>query len=283
MTGAMGTVGLAIATLWTRGRAAFPELELDLELFAAHIAHANGPDVELSLLEKLSGEDLYLACACAHGSPGAIAEFERRHASTIERAVRRLVRTSSSVDELHQAILVRLLVPDELGARPRIAGYSGRGSLAAWVSVAAGRTALNTRRDDARETPTGTVEGRIADGALADAHDPELALIRRQYNGAFASALARALAEIDRDHRSLLRLHYGDGLTMDALAMVFGISRSGAHRRVARARDALFDRTCALLRGELAIDTSELESVLRMVKNDLDVSLPGLLQDSTPP
>jgi len=270
---------LAVRELWDRGRAAWPGIELDLEAFAAHLERCLGAAIDPALAARLHAEDVYLACACARGIPAAAMAFEELYAGTIERAVGRIAASREAANELRQDLLVRLLVPESLGEAARIAQYSGRGSLAAWVSVAAGRTALNRRRDAAHERATGTVEERLAARAVADANDPELELIRDRYHTAFTAALARALTALDRDHRSLLRLHYVDGLTMDALAALFRVSRAGAHRRLATAREVLFERTCALLRVELRLDTAELTSLLRLVKTDLDLSLAGLLRD----
>lgn len=271
----------AAHALWERGRRAWPELDVPFDAFADHLARRLGGEAPPHLTGELCAEDLYLAVACGRGSGAAAAAFEERFVPTIDRSIARMRADAAASDELRQSILVRLLVPDALGAEPRIGQYSGRGPLAAWVSIAAGRAALNARRDD-RETPSGSVEDVLADRALAALRDPELDLIRQRYRGAFASALGRALAALGRDHRSLLRLHYVDSLTMDGLAGLFGISRAGAHRRLASAREALFDGTCAILRRELALDTTELESLLRLVKSDLDLDLPDLLRDPPP-
>jgi RNA polymerase sigma-70 factor, ECF subfamily len=271
-----GTSAEPARALWSRGRAAWPSFELPFEVFAEHLSSRLGDALDPEIAMRLCAEDLYLALACARGVTWAVTMFEDRFSATIDRAVGRVATSPAAAEELRQVVLVRLLVPERLGEEPRIAQYSGRGSLAAWVSIAAGRSTLNARR--ALESPTGTVEELLADRALADEEVPELALIRKRYQSAFVAALRQALAELDRDHRSLLRLHYVDRLTMDALASLFRVSRAGAHRRLATAREDMFQRTCGLLRKQLQIDTAELSSLLRLVRSDLDISLHGLLR-----
>ena len=121
-----------------RARAAWPELELDEEGFAAHVArHLDGGDAA-----ALHAGDLWLAYGCASGDTAAVAAFDREVLSQTGLLLGRMQATPQLVDDTRQALRDKLLVAAP-GARPRIGEYAGRGPLLAWVRVAAVRAALD--------------------------------------------------------------------------------------------------------------------------------------------
>ncbi len=115
------------------------------------------------------------------------------------------------------------------GVAPRIASYSGRGALGAWVRVAAVRVGL--RLTEQRRAPMPTIESALST-------DPELDYVRSRYKSSFSQALTEGLATLSPEERNLLRLHFVDGLTIDGLAPFFGVHRATAARRLADARQA---------------------------------------------
>src|SRR5260221_7125848 len=122
------------AALLAEGRAAWPKLRVPTRRFnrraLALIQTAQGA--------KLHGADLYLACACAEGAAGALAEFEKEHLSQVPSYVARIGRDPTFVQEVCSRLRERLLVAQ--GKRPpRIAEYSGRGALSSWLRIAAVR------------------------------------------------------------------------------------------------------------------------------------------------
>jgi len=219
------------------------------------------------------GDELYLACACAAGVPAALAAFEQHFLTQVDVYLRGVRATPDLVDEVRQELRQRLFS----GERPRIADYSGKGSLGAWLRVAAIRVASNLRRAE------GTRARLEAHGTSGDELqrelplDPELALIRGRYKGAFTDAMRDAFAALAERERNLLRLHFQGGVGVDGLAPVFGVHRATAARWLAAARDELSGRVLELLKSRLAVDARELESLARVVRSDLDVSLRTLL------
>src|SRR5580692_611249 len=88
----------------SRGRAAWPGLPLDDARFVAHL----GARVAPASLGGAHVEDLFLACACAHGVPGAVEAFERAHAVDV-RAVHAQGRAPRPpLDELEQLVRAKL-------------------------------------------------------------------------------------------------------------------------------------------------------------------------------
>jgi RNA polymerase sigma-70 factor (ECF subfamily) len=86
------------------------------------------------------------------------------------------------------------------------------------------------------------------------------------------------LAGLDANERTILRLHYIEGMTMDQLARLYKTSRSTIARRVAEARQEIVASTEALLRDEKRLTPSAVASVLRQAKSQLEVTITRLLQ-----
>lgn len=247
-------------------RAEWPAIRLPDEVFAAAIAARPG---------ELHITDLYLACACAAGDPAALAAFETHCGPAIARAVHGAGATAAERDDLAQVIRQRLLVEPAAGGPPRIATYSARGSLAAWVRVVATREA-------ARMLPRARREQSASDdelaGLLAPDADPEIGYLKRLYRHEFKAAFAAAIDALDDADRLLLRQHTLDELGIDQLAALHGIHRATAARRVTAAREALMAATQRELIARLRVSRTELASLVRLIHSQLDVSLPRLLR-----
>ncbi|HVK88610.1 MAG TPA: hypothetical protein VM513_31040 [Kofleriaceae bacterium] len=256
----------SIETAYLAGATAHPGLELALPAFAAFASERE----ETWQADLSRAPDLYLACACASGVPGAAERFVVLFGDRIESYLGTLATSHDRVDEVRQIVLVRCLVATEQ-APPAIAAFSGRGSLEGWVRATAVREALGLERAGKRMLPTGTPETAVVPAwSLAD-HYREPAL------RAFIAA-TRTLAP---PHRALLRLHYVHGTTTAQLATMFQVSRATLVRRLTEARQALLEKFSHAL-GDLAgLGPEDGVAVLRMVKSQIDLSLSSLLRDSS--
>lgn len=270
-----------LARLWERGRAAFPEVDLSDEVFAAHLAHhvpdAVQPMASGDALSDIHAEDLYLACACAHGLKAAVAVFERRLLAPVSEALARRRALPGSPDDFKQILGERLLVR---GAqpRPRVATYSGRGPLAAWVRVAAVRAAINLKSESPERLGT-SAEPPDALAVTTTAPDPELVLLRVQCRDEFREAFAAALAALDPRERTLLRFHFLQGLEGEVLARMYGVSRRTVHRWLEQGRQALLDRTREHLAARLEMPPEELASLMHALQSELGSTLARHLED----
>jgi RNA polymerase sigma-70 factor (ECF subfamily) len=249
------------------GRSAWPALRLPPEEFVRHVARhwAGG-----KLPTPDRSADLWLAVACARGVPEAASTFERHYRSVIERAAARV--DVRCVEEVTQSVLVALLVQDK-ARPPYIASYAGRAALATWLATVASRAAgkPGRRRADRPHDSTETL------AALAAFPEPELALARARYGRAMESALRAAVADLADRERVLLRLHHGEGWSVDRLAELYGVGRSTASRWVVAAREALLVETKRRLNAELGVTGSELDSLVAILRSEVDVSLVRLL------
>jgi RNA polymerase sigma-70 factor (ECF subfamily) len=255
------------------GRAAWPDIALDEAAFVRHLA-GHSPE---SLPPRSHAADLWIACACATGVAGAALGFERAYRPAIERAVARVDR--ASVDEGTQAVLVSLLVA-EAGARPRIAEYAGRAALRTWLATVAANAAmrLHRRRDD---QPHDSLSGLAEEMAHAE---PEIALAKARHGADLETALRDALANLDARQRMLLRVKHVKGWRLERVATMYRVSRATAARMITAAHQALSAETKRLLRERLKVSPSELESLVKLLQSQLEVSLVKLLgADDTQP
>ena len=180
------------------------------------------------------------------------------------------------VDDALQRLRSHLLVGENAG--PRLAMYSGRGPLRAWVGVVAARTALMMRRAQPREV--------LSDDDWAEAlsmistSNPELELLKRQYAAAFTRAFRDAVAGLEPRQRAALRMSFVDGLSIDEIGEIYGVHRATTARWIARACDVLFETTRALLAERLELSQTELDRMTSLVRSQLDVTVSQLLPAS---
>jgi RNA polymerase sigma-70 factor (ECF subfamily) len=257
--------------LYAAGQTQWPSVPLAPEHFVRHLAR-HLPEGSGEVLRQLHGAGLYLACACAEGEPLALSAFERH---ILQRVPSRLgPLPAATVDDVLQELRQRLLLGHG-DTPPRIAGYSGRGALLAWVRIIAARIVGELASRQGRQVLFDETPEVLA--RMLSSSDPERELLREDSRQALAEALRRALAALPERERALLRLHHLHGLTMDRLSAMYGASRSGVARRVAQARERLLELTRAELSSRLKLAGPEVESLLGLVRSRLDLSLHGLL------
>jgi RNA polymerase sigma-70 factor (ECF subfamily) len=258
-----------LASLYARGREAWPDIDVDFAEFARFVAARLGSRAA----DRLDGPALYLVCACLAGDKRALAAFDQRYIVTLAQRLSRLERTGVSSEDVTQLLRIRFLF-GEGGRPPRIADYNGAGDLRAWLRVAAVRIAISLQRKHRREEPDGDEALR----ALADAGPgPELELMKEISRDEFAAALRTAVAELEPRQRNLLRHQALDRMSIDRIAALYGVHRATAARWVAQARDALVAGVRRRLQAKLAVAPERLDSLLLLIESRLDVSLRPLL------
>jgi RNA polymerase sigma-70 factor (ECF subfamily) len=227
-------------------------------------------------LDGLRPADLYLACACARQVPGAIAAFDRDYMREVDVALQRMRIGPPRLHDVKQLVRQRLFVGGGAGQAPgrvhgKIAEYAGRGDLRRWVRSVAVRTCLNEMRKGRREILVDD-EQLIAHHAIAG-DDPELEYMKRTYAHEFRAAFAEALAQLGAREQTLLRYHHVDGLNIDEIGAIYRIHRVTAFRWIEKAKELLARSTLEALRSRLKLPASELDSVLRMIRSQIHLSL----------
>jgi RNA polymerase sigma-70 factor, ECF subfamily len=274
MTNDPGTLAPLLDDAWRAAREAWRGVDVAFDRFSAHVIQrlpgSTAADVALA---RVATSDLYLACACADGDPTALAAFEADVLDVVAPALQRMRVDPDVVSEVAQRIRRNLLVAD--GKVPTIAQYAGRGDLRGWVRVIAVREALALARETRSHQP-------LSDDALArivssDA-DPETAYLKATYRDEFRRAFEQAVVELDDRDRLLLRQQFVDGLTIDDIASAYHVHRATAARWLEAARERLATRTRALIRERLGVRSAEVNSILRLIRSRVQVSIGGLLR-----
>ena len=255
-----------LCMLHARGREAWPGVELDVATFSALAANqlADGP------LDDVRADDLYLAIACAARIEQAIIAFDKHYLAGLASALIRKGQDRAAAADVVQTVRVRFLVGDA-DHGPKIAEYNGRGSLAAWLRVAASRAAVTEFRKHHRETA-------IDDLAIvARSCDPDIALLGGQLGSELEAAFRSSFAALAPRERNLLRYQVLDRLGIDRIGALHGVHRATAARWIAHARKALIEGVRCRLQDRLGIDRRELDSALRQVASRIELSLRWLL------
>lgn len=266
-----------LVAIWRRGAEAWPALALREADFVAWLGARLGELDPVTLV----AEDLYLVCAALARVPGASDAFVGRFRGELERHALKVV-DEDLAEELIQELMVDLLTGTDERA-PRLEQYSGRGPLRVWLRMAVTRRALNVKRrrdprtaHDMSSSQVAASFDALAERALDD--DPEMAVMRRTHRAAMGEIFAMAIGEIAADERTLLKLHYGEGSTLNELALLHQTSRSAMHRRLEKARSRLLERLAELVGERLSLSESERKSVMRLFVSDLRDSLGRLLR-----
>ena len=223
------------------------------------------------VLDGLRPADLYLACACSLGDGTAIAAFDRHFMREVDIALARMRIGPPRSNDVKQLVRQRLFVGPP-GVPGKIAEYAGRGDLRRWVRAVAVRTCLNDLRKGKNEILTDD-DQLIAQQAIPG-DDPEIEYMKRTYSDQFRTAFAEALANLGAREQTLLRYHHVDGLNIDEIGAIYRVHRVTAFRWLEKAKDQLVKATLDTLRARLKLTPTELDSVLRMIRSQVHLSLP---------
>jgi RNA polymerase sigma-70 factor (ECF subfamily) len=246
-------------------RAAFPAIGVGARTFEAYLVERPSAPMTPSRVEEL-----YVACGCALGDPTAIAALERVYFGPLESIAARLKTRGLRSEDLRQQVRERLLV-SRPGALPRIATYTGEGELRGWLRAVTMRTALNMLEATARD------KDRLDESVLFDlpdiADDPELGLMKRHYRAEFDAAVAVAFAALAPKERNLLRYAVVKKLTTEAIGVIYDVHRTTAMRWLDEAQRSFLREIRAAMMARLHVTRSELESILRLVRSRLELTL----------
>jgi RNA polymerase sigma-70 factor, ECF subfamily len=269
--GSLDDAEAAVTRALEAGRAAWPEVEVAAERLAARLAD----ELAAPGGERHHDADLYLATALAAGDAAALRVFEARLVPEIDVALARLRLPAGAADEVKQAMRVDLLVGD--ARAPRIADYAGRGELAAWLRVTATRAALKLLRRTRREE---TLDDVLLEHWPDATPDPEHRHMTTSYVRELKAALGEALAALEVRQRNVLRQHVLDDLSIDELALLYRVHRATCARWLADARAELARTTRKRLVARLGARADEVESILRYLDSDLELSISRILRQT---
>jgi RNA polymerase sigma-70 factor (ECF subfamily) len=250
----------------------FPTFELPRDAFVAYLRERIPADVQLpAALRQMHTSDLYLACGCARGNMHAFATFDDYCLGPLDRILGNMGIGADVSADVKQDIRGRVLVGT--GGHAQIVDFSGRGDLRGWVRVMAVRHAMQRQCRRRRELPVEDDElllRIVAPGTL------ELDHAKRRYQQEFKHAFGDALRALPDREQTLLRQHYVDGLSIEEIAALYRVHRSTAARLLARARLRVLEATRARMMSALDVQSRDLDSILRMIRSQIEISLRGL-------
>ena len=260
------------------GRAAFPKLLVgNAEWVEFLVRHLRPGEVEAQL-SSMRAADVHLALACASGSPAAHAVLDARLRAVTGQALTGIRLGPIPPSEVLQVVRTKLLVGE---AGPgKLATYSGRGPLDGWLRVTLARDALSMLR--ARD-PEAAREGESdALVNLAGGEDPQMVLLRARSAPALTKAIEQAVLALPAADRTLLRLHFVDGLTIDDLAAVYHAHRATMARRIARSRNAIFEGARARAMEALGLGETEFASLMGVMLSQIDLTMRTVFKKPEP-
>lgn len=251
------------AELLASVQARWPQLTLDEVRFGRFIGARVGGGVDVRHLHLA---DLFLVWAALSGQPAALRHFDTLLVEWTTAALRSRP-AGVELAEIQSALRERLLVG---GAS--LNGYSGQGALKAYVIVAALRALTDALRRSAPTQHLGVLE--LAHTLLDDGPDPRARAEAAQLRPHLREALEQSIAELPTRLRNVLRLHYLEGVSADALARMYNVHRASTTRWLIEARQRVLEATRLQLTEVMGTETF---SSVRRELGDFELSVAGLL------
>ena len=177
-------------------------------------------------------EDQFIHLACLHGRPGAAEALDREYLVPLRGTIRRVCVTDDATDLALQDLRDKLLVPPH----EKLASYRPSGSLRAWLSVVATRTALDAVRRAGAEARRAQV---LEDELEALVRGPEAQLASEQLREILRLALRAAVKRLPEEQQEALRMHVLLGWNIGQIGRVLSVHRATVARWLVAAKDAL--------------------------------------------
>lgn len=258
-------------------RSEWAELDLDADEFLAYVAARMPEEVALAAaFAQLRAADLYLACACGQRKELAIAAFDAEFRPILASVVARFHLRDALPDDALQMLREKILVGDGQRAA-KIVSYSGRGRLENWVRA----TAVRTLIDLTRQAKRGAVEVTVADDVLlslpSPQGDPRIDHLKKLYSKEFKQAFEEAARALTSRERNLLRQHFVYGLTTEQIGALYQVHRATAGRWLVAARESLVGGTRKNLGRSLGVGGDDIDSIMRIIESQIEVSMTRLL------
>jgi RNA polymerase sigma-70 factor (ECF subfamily) len=223
-------------------------------------------------------EDLFLAHACLAGDPAALQIFDATYVTHVRSYVARFEFTPGDLAEVSQLLRVRLLT----GPEPKLMQFAGAGPLARWIRVAAVRVAVNflaSRHGKAAAADVAPEEALLLATADLPAAEQDVVnlLMTAKHRTVVREILGEALAALPDHEKTVLRMYLLDGVAVESIARVFSVHRATVARWLNGIRRRVLDAVNDRLSLRLGASGSQVRSLFRVFRFDLDLSMKRLL------
>jgi len=250
--------------LFSGACASWPNLALSQADFAAFLGERFASPAEVP---PETAADLFLACACVRNVPGALQVFRDRLFPVVVVAVKPFDDSQAFAEEVFQRLSDALFVSATPG-QGKMARYQGQGALAGFVATAARRIALRLSTASARFHGEAELVHQFS-----QFDEQETNLLKLRYRDTFNRALAVALRKLPSRERLILRMNLVEHVSTTQIAALYRVSQPTVSRWIQRSAKSIFAAVKNLVCDELAIDTRELESLLLLVRSQIDITL----------
>jgi RNA polymerase sigma-70 factor, ECF subfamily len=242
--------------------ARWPDVIFDPGVFIRYVGDSGIDESRLSA----HGSDLLLVTAVLNGDRKALRAFDSLLAAAVTMA-HRIDSTRSFIEDVSQELRVKLLTSPD----PKLRGYGAVGALGEWLRVAALRTALNLKRSD-RLLPMEDVPVEAMLAGFDDVHMKEFYL--RELN----VAVEHGFRQLSARERTLLRLHFVDGLNIDRIAVMYSVHRATVARWLVAIRERLFEELREHLATTHGLAETDIRSLYRRMRDDVHVTISRVLR-----
>lgn len=267
----MDPLATAIADAYTAAQATWPGCTLALARFSEELIRRLGPKFDPARLPVICTNDVYLAIACLDGDSTAISYLERDVFSEIDIAARKLRASPDQAAEV-RGHLRRILFTAEPNRGAALVDYKGQGNLRGYIRVIASRELIRAVNRGRKEEP---IEPLLEKLDISRA--PEIALLKQRYGPDIAAALRASIEALDERPRAVLRYSLIAGWSVDKIGELYGVHRATAARWVNAAREELGEQLRREVATRLSIPAEEVDSIVRLVHSQIDVSLARIL------
>jgi RNA polymerase sigma-70 factor (ECF subfamily) len=225
-------------------------------------------------------KDLALAQACSRGRAVAWELFLGRYREKLYTAAFVLTKNEFAARELSDSLSGDLFErrEDENGACSKLASYSGRGSLEAWLKAVLAHAYIDRYRSQRRVV---SLDQRLAAIATACLSEPPThgRALRYRSEPDTAACLSRAIEEAWRqrtpEQRFLLAAYFYDGWSLAAIAKTLDVHESTVSRRMDRVLRRLRHSITGSLRQQ-GISSREIKDSLLADVLDLPIEIRGV-------
>jgi RNA polymerase sigma-70 factor (ECF subfamily) len=246
-------------------KAQFPRLSISFEEFVSRATSLNVSSDNATA----RAADLCLAWSAGLGDPWAVDFIEANMVATVHSRLRARGAPAATADDVMQTVRAKLLVDRP----PRILMYNGTAPLAHWMFVIATRSLIDERRKN--RTPDVNM---LVDHLVSPTPLPTDLPIDGGLREQARAALKEQLQALPARDRNVLRLHFLEGVSVDAIARTFGVHRVTVARWLWRAGDAIRDGLKETFRDRFGVASQDFDSLVRRLPSQLDYNLSSALE-----
>lgn len=241
-------------------------IQVERQAFKAHLIQAKAAS-------DANVPDLLIAFASLRGDRAASKELEQR-LYAVSRGVLARYGDQSFAEEVLQEVREKLLV----GPGAKLRGYSGRGALVQFLKTVVTTSAIDrSRQEKARNTDDPGEDDERLEKLASSERSADSQLFSARSKSQFSRAFKEALAALTAQERTLLRMKFVDGVSIEEIGRAFQVHRTTAMRWIEKLQTELLHSTRERLKAQLNVKDHELEGVMKEMELSISERLSQIL------